>query len=801
MIKNYFTVAFRNLGKNKSSSFINIGGLAIGMAVAMLIGLWIHDELSFDKYHKNYDRIAQVMQHQTSNGIVYSDVSMPFPIGKELQTNFSSDFKYVAMASWEGPHILTYGEKKITKPGIYMDKDGAKMLTLKMLKGSNEGLKEPNSILLSASTAKAIFEDAEPVGKLMKIDSKLDVKVTGVYEDLPFSTTFRDLTFIAPWDLYVSSEPWIKRAKEEGQWDNNSFQVFAQIADNTNFQTVGKKIINAKLDHQAPKDKKFKAQVYLHPMSDWHLRSHWDDNGIQTGGLIEYVWLFTIVGIFVLLLACINFMNLSTARSEKRAKEVGIRKAIGSLRGQLIGQFYSESLLVVVFSFVLAIALVQLTLPWFNGVASKKMFIPWGNPLFWLTGIGFTLITGIVAGSYPALYLSSFQPVKVLKGTFRVGRFASLPRKVLVVLQFTISLALIIGTIIVYNQIQYSKSRPIGYNRDGLMMIDMKSPDFYGKFDLLRTDLKNSGAIQELAESSSPVTGVWSNNGGFSWPGKDPNLDADFATIWVTHEYGKTVGWQFKEGRDLSRDFATDSASIVVNEAAVKFMGIKNPIGTMVKWGSDEHAKSYKIIGVIKDMLMQSPYEPVKQTFYFLDYENVNWIVLKLNPNKSASESISKTEAVFKKYIPSAPFDYKFADSEFAAKFAAEERIGKLATFFAALAIFISCLGLFGLASFVAEQRTKEIGIRKVLGASVTNLWKMLSKDFVVLVIVSCFIAAPLAWYFMSKWLLKYDYRTSISWWVFIAAGTGAMIITLLTVSFQAVKAALASPVKSLRSE
>jgi len=496
MIKNYFTVAFRNLGKNKSSSFINIGGLAIGMAVAMLIGLWIHDELSFDKYHKNYDRIAQVMQHQTSNGIVYSDVSMPFPIGKELQTNFSSDFKYVAMASWEGPHILTYGEKKITKPGIYMDKDGAKMLTLKMLKGSNEGLKEPNSILLSASTAKAIFEDAEPVGKLMKIDSKLDVKVTGVYEDLPFSTTFRDLTFIAPWDLYVSSEPWIKRAKEEGQWDNNSFQVFAQIADNTNFQTVGKKIINAKLDHQAPKDKKFKAQVYLHPMSDWHLRSHWDDNGIQTGGLIEYVWLFTIVGIFVLLLACINFMNLSTARSEKRAKEVGIRKAIGSLRGQLIGQFYSESLLVVVFSFVLAIALVQLTLPWFNGVASKKMFIPWGNPLFWLTGIGFTLITGIVAGSYPALYLSSFQPVKVLKGTFRVGRFASLPRKVLVVLQFTISLALIIGTIIVYNQIQYSKSRPIGYNRDGLMMIDMKSPDFYGKFDLLRTDLKNSGAIQ-----------------------------------------------------------------------------------------------------------------------------------------------------------------------------------------------------------------------------------------------------------------------------------------------------------------
>jgi hypothetical protein len=372
---------------------------------------------------------------------------------------------------------------------------------------------------------------------------------------------------------------------------------------------------------------------------------------------------------------------------------------------------------------------------------------------------------------------------------------------VLVVLQFTISLTLIIGTIIVYSQVQYSKNRPIGYNRDGLMMVEMKSPDFYGKFDVLRTDLKNSGAIIELAESSSPLTGVWSNNGGFTWAGKDPNLDADFATIWVTHEFGKTVGWQFKAGRDLSRDFATDSSSILVNEAAVKFMGIKNPVGTMVKWGDGPDAENFKIIGVIKDMVMQSPYEPVKQTFYFLNYKRVNWINIKLNPNKSASESIAKIEAAFKKYIPSAPFEYKFADSEFAEKFAAEERIGKLSTFFAALAIFISCLGLFGLASFVAEQRTKEIGVRKVLGATVANLWSMLSKDFVVLVIISCFIAAPLAWYFMEKWLLKYEYRTGISWWMFIAAFAGAMVITLLTVSFQAIKAAIANPVKSLRSE
>ena len=800
MIQNYLKIAWRNLLKNKTSSLINISGLAVGMAVAILIGLWIYDELSFDKYHKNYDRIAQVMQNQLFNGKVYSNDAIPYPLGKELQVAYGNDFKHISMASWEGEHILAAGDKKLSKSGIYMDNGGDEMLSLNMLQGSYGSFKDPNVILLSASTAKALFGDADPMNKLMKIDNKLDVKVTGVYADLPYNTQFKNLTFIAPWELYADSEDWIKRAKQEQQWGNNSFQLFVQLADNADLKTVNKKIIDAKQKHVAPEDKKFRAQLFLHPMRDWHLRSHFD-NGKKTGGLIEYVWLFLIIGIFVLILACINFMNLSTARSEKRAREVGIRKAIGSLRAQLIGQFYSESLLVVVFAFILALIMVQLVLPWFNAVADKKMSVPWSNPWFWLTGMSFSLITGIIAGSYPALYLSSFQPVKVLKGTFRVGRFASIPRKVLVVLQFTISLALIIGTVIVYSQIQYTKNRPIGYDRNGLMMINMKSPDFYGKFDVLKTELKNSGAITELAESSSPLTGVWSNNGGFSWQGKDPNLDADFATIWVTHEFGKAVNWQFKEGRDFSRDFATDSSSIIMNETAVKFMGLKNPVGTMVKWGDGPRAKSYKIIGVINDMLMQSPYENVKQTFYFMDYENVNWIILKLNPNRSASESIAKIETVFKKVIPSAPFDYQFADTSFASKFAAEERIGKLSTFFAALAIFISCLGLFGLASFVAEQRTKEIGVRKVLGASVVNLWSMLSKDFVLLVILSCFIAAPIAYYFMHDWLQNYTYRTEISWWIFVVTSLGALLITILTVSFQSIKAALMNPVKSLRSE
>ncbi len=800
MLRNYLKIALRNLAKNKVYSFINIGGLAVGMAVAMLIGLWIYDELSYDKYHQNYDRLAQVMQHQTFNGRKGTESSIPMPLVTELRTKYGSDFKHLAMATWEGDRILTYGETKITRSGNYMDVDIPKMLSLKMLKGNYDGLNELNSVLLSESTAKALFGAVDPMGKLMKIDNKMDVKVTGIYEDLPFNTQFRELNFIAPWKLYVSSQKWVQRALDENQWGNNSFQLFAQIADKSDMAKLSTKIKNVKLDKVDAEEKKFKAEIFLHPMSDWHLQSNWEE-GVKTGGFIQYVWLFAIVGGFVLLLACINFMNLSTARSEKRAKEVGIRKAVGSVRAQLINQFFSESFLVVAFAYVGAVALILALLPWFNEISDKKMAFPWAEPTFWLISLGFIFITGLLAGSYPAFYLSSFQPIRVLKGTFKAGRFAAVPRKVLVVVQFTVSVTLITGTIIVYRQIQHTKNRPLGYNNDGLISMQMMSPEFYGKYDVLRTELKNQGAIVEMTESSSPLTGVWSNNGGFNWKGKDPSLQAEFATIWVTHDFGKTVGWQFKEGRDFSRQFSTDTAAIVINEAAVKFMGIKNPVGTVVQWGSGKGAESFTIVGVIKDMLMESPYEPVKQTIYLMDYENVNWMTLKLNPNKSASESIAKIEATYKKLIPSAPFTYKFVNEEFGKKFVSEERIGKLAGGFALLAILISCLGLFGLASFTAEQRTKEIGVRKVLGASVFNLWGLLSKDFVVLVIISCCIATPIAYYYLNDWLQDYKYHTDISWWVFALAGVGALVITLLTVSYQSIKAALMNPVKSLRSE
>ena len=425
------------------------------------------------------------------------------------------------------------------------------MFSFNMIKGTRDDLKDQHAVLISESTAKAFFGDEDPLNKVLKIENRMEVKVSGVYKDFPYNSALNNMDFIGAWALYVTSENWIIASAD--QWDNNSFMIYTQLNDHADFNTVNKKIIYSKFNHDAPADKIYKAEVFLNPMADWHLRSHWD-NGIKTGGLIEYVKLFAIIGVFVLLLACINFMNLSTARSEKRAREVGVRKAIGSLRKQLIGQFFIESLLVVVFAFGLSLFVSQLFLPWFNEMADKKIHIPFSSSIFWITCLGFTIITAIVSASYPALYLSSFEPVKVLKGSFKTGRLASLPRKILVVAQFTISLGLIIGTIIVYNQIQYTKNRPIGYDRNGMMMILMKTPDFFGKYDLLKTELEKSGGVTAFAESSSPLTDVWSNQDGFSWEGKDPNLNSEFGNVWVSQDYGKTVGWQFISGRDFLKN-------------------------------------------------------------------------------------------------------------------------------------------------------------------------------------------------------------------------------------------------------
>jgi ABC-type antimicrobial peptide transport system permease subunit len=802
MIRNYFKIAWRNLTGNKTYSAINIGGLAVGMTVAMLIGLWIYDELSFNRYHKNYRGIAQVMQQQAIDGEVSTGSNVPPPLFKELQTGFETDFTNVVIASWLQRHVLTYGESSFTKAGNFMSVGAAEMLSLKIVSGSASGLKDPATILLSESIAKALFKNSDPVDKMIKINRKLDVKVVGVYEDIPYSSELHQLGFIAPFNLFASSTDWVREAVANNDWESSSFQILVQLSENSDLNTVSDKIKDIILRKTGQNESKFKPQILLHPMSRWHLYSEWK-NGVNVGGRIQFVWLFGIIGVFVLLLACINFMNLSTARSEKRAKEVGIRKAIGSVRLQLVGQFFSESFLVVFFAFFVSLALAWLILPFFNDIADKQMRMPWGEPVFLLSGIAFTLVTGLIAGSYPAFYLSSFQPIKALKGKWTpLGLRATLPRKVLVVLQFTVSITLIIGTVVVYKQILHAKNRPIGYNRQGLVTMLVNTPDIHKHFDAVLDDLVKTGSVTSMAESVGPPTEVFSSNVGFNWKGKDPGLNSEFATVGISHDFGKTVGWKFIAGRDFTRTFSTDSAGIVINEAAVKFMGLGNrdlndAIGEKVTWDG----RPFKIIGVIKDMIMESPYDPVRKSIFFIRPRESRFVTARLNPTANASDALKDIEAVFKKYSPDSPFEYQFADQEFALKFAAEERVSKLAAVFAGLAIFISCLGLFGMASFIAEQRTKEIGIRKVLGASVTNLWQLLSGDFVILVVVSCALASPIAWFLMEGWLEKYTYHTQISWWIFAAAGLGTLAITLFTVSYQAIRAALLDPVKSLRSE
>jgi len=792
MLKNYFKIAWRNLTKNKISSFINIGGLAVGMAVAMLIALWIYDELSFNKYHKNYSRIARVMRQETWKGKTSTGPYNPLPVSGELRSSFADNFEHVAASTFTDEHTLAYDKNKFNRLGNYMESDGPEILALEMLKGTRNGLVDINSIFISETTAKILFGETDPINKIIKIDNRADVKVTGVYKDLPFNSEFKDVAFIAPFDLHLSLSPWLRK----DDWNNNHVQVLAEISANRSPESISKRITNIKTDNVKKEAVSSVTKFLLHPMSKWHLYEEFKQ-GTNVGGRIQFVWLFGIIGVFVLLLACINFMNLSTARSEKRAKEVGIRKAIGSVRSQLINQFLSESLVVASLAFVLSTGIVQLALPWFNAVADKQMRILWAEPLFWIAGLSFTFITGLIAGSYPAFYLSSFNPVKVLKGSFRVGRLAVVPRKALVVLQFTVSISLIIGTIIVYRQIQFTRNRSIGYNSDKLIYLQMKTNDVHEHYEAVRNDFLATGAVEDMAESYGFVIQNSANSGGFEWKGKDPNFLDNFALEWVSHDYGKTVGWQFIDGRDFSKAIASDSFCYVINEAAAKYMGLQNPVGELLR----KDGKDYKIIGVVKDVIAESPYKPVRPTLTSIVQWPGSILSIKLNPRVGINKALAKIEAVFKKHVPGAPFDYKFVDEEYGKKFAAELRIGKLSGFFAFLAIFISCLGLFALASFVAEQRRKEIGVRKVLGASGINLWRMLSKDFVILVVISCLIAIPVAYYFLHNWLQNYEYRTEISWWIFAAAGIGALVITLLTVSFQAIKAAMANPVKSLRSE
>jgi putative ABC transport system permease protein len=788
MIKNFLKIAFRNLFRNKAFSFINISGLAIGMAATTLIILWIQNELSYDQFHEKKARIYEAWNKAVFSGKLQCWNTTPKVLARTVEKDIP-EVERAVRVNWPSNFLFSIGDKRLTVSGNIVDTGFLQVFTFPLLRGDpKSALNNGSSIVLTETLAKKLFADQDPMGKVIKIDNKDNFSVTGILKDLPNNTRFK-FEYLIPWD-------YLKRTgDDDSSWGNNSTRTYVLLKQNASFASANEKIKGLKVRYDKEEDPKW--QMFLYPASRWRLYSNFT-NGKEDGGLIEFVRLFSIIAAFILLIACINFMNLSTARSEKRAKEVGIRKVVGAQKKSLIAQFIAESILLAFIAGLIALFIVYISLPAFGDLTDKKLFIDYGNLTFWLSGLGFIIITGVIAGSYPAFFLSSFNPSKVLKGTFKGTNALITPRKLLVVLQFTFAIILIICTSIVKQQIDHAQSRQSGYAKDNLVY-HFLTGDLTRKYQLVKNELLSSGVAKSVTKTSAPLTQGWSDSWGFEWQGKDPNDKTDFDRFSADESLGTTAGLSFISGRDFDlKDFPTDSAGVILNESAAKAMNFKDPIGQIVK---DDHTE-YHVVGVIKDFILQSPYYPTKPMV--IEGTKANWfnvIHFKLNGANSTADNLKKAEAIFKKYNPEYPFEYKFVDEEYAQKFKAEKRTGMLAALFAALTIFISCLGLFGLATYMAENRIKEIGVRKALGASVTGITALLSKDFLKLVMISFLVACPIAWWMMHEWLQKYPYRVSIQWSVFVFAGCLSFLISLVTVSYQSIKAAVVSPVKSLRTE
>lgn len=789
MFRNYFKIALRNLLKNRGYSFINIGGLAVGLASAMMIFLWIADEYAYDKFQANYDKIYQLYQSQEWNmGHIGTANSMPYPMKETLPAK-ASQVKYICMTNWGEGNMLQVGENRMNKFGRCVSEDFLKMFTFPLIKGDQQhALDDPTSIVITESTAKAMFGDAEPMGQYIRIDNDREQKVTGVVRDVPKQSAFR-FDYLLPFGFYEATQPWVRNSKN--RWDNNSFQMYVQLHDGATEEETNQSIVNIIKDNnpKAPT-----AKLFLHPMSKWRLHGNFEE-GKNTGGLIDYVRLFTAIAVFVLVIACINFMNLATARSESRAKEVGIRKSIGSRRKELILQFLGESVAITALAFVLAVALVELLLPSYNLLVDKNISVDYSNGWIWTAAISLILMIGLFTGSYPAFYLSSFQPVKVLKGKIDTAKGGSTPRKVLVVLQFATSIALIIGTVVIYQQIQHVKNRDMGYDRENLIQV-WTNTELETNFQTVREELTRTGAVKSVCKSNSPVTSIFSSN-EVKWQGMPGDTRVAFSTIATEYDYTETMGVKMLMGRDFSRDFPSDTSAVIINEAALKMIGFEEPLGQKLEWGDGQ----FEIIGVMQDMVMADALGEVQPLSMFLIPDWSSTITIRLNKTDDLKAAIAQVESVFKKHNPSYPFEYQFTDDLFNRKFANINLISRVAGIFAGLAIAITCLGLLGLAAFTAEQRTKELGIRKVMGASVASLVMLISKDFTRLVLFAFVLAAPLAWWYLNQFLLRYEYRIEIGYWIFGTVGVFALLLTVIIVSTQALKAAMANPTRSLRSE
>lgn len=784
LLNNYFKTSFRTLLRNKTFSSINIIGLAVGMAGAILLLLWIQNMFSFDQFHSKKDRIYQVYNRLEYGGNIDVWASLPHPLGPQLKATWPQVEEAVRV-NWVGAFVLKYGDKQLETQGFLTDPAFLTVFDFPLLKGdARTALNATHSIVLTEEMAHKLFGKEEAMGKVIRIDSNVNFTVTGVMKKLPHNTRF-DFDYLVPWN-YMQEVKW-----ENPDWTSNSIITYVLLRPGVTEETANALFANL-IKNNAQGDKR---EIFLHPMRKWELWSRFE-NGKIAGGGIEVVRLLSIIAAFILLIACINYMNMSTARSEKRAKEVGIRKVAGAGRGSLIGQFICESVIIAAVAGALALFIAQSALGWFNRLTGQELFIPYTNPLFWIMAIGFIFLTGILAGSYPAFYLSAFRPVKVLKGTFKAAHSLVTPRKVLVVVQFTFAIIFIICTLIIYRQILHVQKRDTGVDMDKLAFVYVKG-DIRKNYRLIKNELLSSGLATAVTRTNSPITDVWSNTSHYSWEGKANNERISFIQFLADDDFTQTMGLKVIAGRDINtRLYPTDSSALLLTELAVKRMGLRQPLGAIIKGDY----RDWHVVGVINDFLPGSPFQPVQPIV--LQGPDKDWFgAVSFRLKNTDAATMNKVAQVFKKYNPDYPFDYYFTADFQQRKFSGPKNTGELAAVFAGLTILISCLGLFALAAYMAESRVKEIGVRKVLGASVAALVTLLSTGFLKLVFIAFLVASPIAWWLMHSWLQHFAYRINIGWWVFGLTGIVSVLIAIATVSYQALKAALANPIKALRNE
>lgn len=785
ILRNYAAVAWRNLVRNKSFSTINIAGLALGMVSAVVILLWIFHELSMDQFHSKKDRVYQLMSRATFDGKVGVWESTPKPLMATLKSDYPQ-VETAARINWVSVFVLHAGSQQLQVPGLIADPPFFDIFDFPLLKGDPKtALTGEYSIVLTEKMARDLFGNTDVMGHTIRIDSSDYFTVTGIVKDLPSNTNF-NFNYLLPWS-YMKKVGW-----EDTLWHASNVQTFALMKPGISEQTANKLFANIIRKHAPGLDN----EVFVHPMTKWHLYSNFE-NGVSSGGNIEMVHLFSIIAGFILVIACINYVNMSTARSQKRAREVGIRKVVGAGKGSLITQFLGESILISFLAGILALGLLQPALIGFNYLIHAKLSVPYGSITFWLAAIGFILCTGILAGIYPAFYLSSYEPVRVLKSNFKRIKIFVTPRKLLVTLQFSFAIILIICTIVIYRQIKHTQQRDPGYNGAGLAYMYMKG-EMEKNYPQIREALLKSGAISSIARSSCPITDIWAVSDDYTWKGQPPGKRSIIINYTADGNYASTVGLKLLEGRDIDvYKYPSDSSAVLLNQAAVKLMGFTDPIGQHIK----EYGRDLHVVGVVNNFIANRPYQAFMPAVFQGDNKRFGAISFRLNLENDREDNLAAIAKVFKKYNPEYPFECFFADDTYALKFRHEKVLATLAALFAGLTIFISCLGLFALAACMAESRIKEIGVRKVLGASVTRITTLLSKDFLPPVLLSILIASPVAWWSMDQWLKGYSYRTSISWWVFVFAALLVIFIAIATVSYQTMKAALANPVKSIRTE